>query len=293
MGRPRGHGGSLTINRDGKSFFDVLPRELRDRIYEYTFDNDVRDGHFRYQFKAPQFHLRLVNRQFMHEYDEQTPLETTLYVSARTNQFERTSLGPSDGLPSLATRCTAADVTLYIGDTEGLATDLKGEHWFVQGSLFDRLFNIERFIGLLPRLEDIRVQLDLNFARSFDTIHELTNTWLLKFRHYYQNPSRERSYEPNTDFELHHLGLGYPDLPSCLTSNIPNSEILQRPAILAAFSVSYGRVKKEVRHRQVKRRTRVEATVLAAWESQHGCTLSQSAKKAAGIVDKILDRDSS
>jgi hypothetical protein len=37
----------------------------------------------------------------------------------------------------------------------------------------------------------------------------------------------------------------------------------------------------------------VEATVLAAWKSQHERTLSQSAKEAAGIVDRILDREDS
>lgn len=294
MAPPYDTGGPSSINTDGKSFFDLLPRELRDRIYEYTFDHDIRDEHYRYRFRAPQPLLRLVSRQFMHEYDEQTPHNTTLSVTACTNQFERTQFDPLVEIPPLAARCTVADVTLYIGETDGFATDLRDEQYYVRGSLFSQFSNIDRFIDGLTHLKDIRIQLGLNFAQSFDAIYELMEARLDSFRRSYKERSQECSYLPNVNYELHHLQLSYPDLPSCLTSNIPSSEIIERPAILAAFSFSYGQAKKKVIHdNEIKRRMHVEATVLADWEAQHGCTLSQSAKKAAGIVDDNLDREGS
>jgi len=143
---PGGSSDSTSINKDGKTFFEVLPRELRDRIYEYTFDHDISDDYYRYQFKAPLYHLRLVNRQFMHEYDEQTPNDTTLFVSACTNQFERIDSSLLHGLPRQAFKCTVADVALQIGETDGFARDLKDERYYVQESLFDHLSNIDLFI---------------------------------------------------------------------------------------------------------------------------------------------------
>lgn len=113
-------------------------------------------------------------------------------------------------------------------------------------------------------------------------------------RHIYKERTPDCSFLPNINYELRHLEHSYPDLPNCLTSNIPGSEILERPATLATVSFSYGQPEKTVQHdNEVERRMHVEANVLAAWEAQHGCTLSQSAKKAAGIMDTILDREGS
>ena len=185
-------------------------------------------------------------------------------------------------------------MTLYIAETDGFAEDLRDERYHVQDLVFDHLSNIDGFIDRLPRVQNIRAHLNLNFAQSFDMVHEHMNICLDSFRHYYEEPSPEQSYLPDITFELGHLELSYPDLPSCLTSSIPDSEILERPAILAKFRFTYGQAEQNVRYDdEVKRRMHVEAAVLAAWEAQHGCTLSKSAKKAAGIVDEILDREGS
>lgn len=176
-------------------------------------------------------------------------------------------------------------MTLYIAETDGFAEDLRDERYYVQDLVFDHLSNIDGFIDRLPRLQSIRAQLNLNFAQRFDMVHEHMDICLDSFRHYYEEPSPERSYLPDITFELSHLELRYPDLPSCLTSNIPDSEILERPAILAKFWFTYRQAEKNVRHDdEVKRCIHVEAAVLAAWEAQHGCTMSKSVKKAAGIA---------
>lgn len=150
----------------------MLPRELRDHIYEFTFDHNIKDSYYSYRFRAPQPHLRLVGRQFMHEYDEQTLDKATLFITACTNQFERNYWDFSNGLPRLATRCTAADVTLYIAETDGFAEDLRDERYHVQDLVFDHLSNIDGFIDRLPRVQNIRAHLNLNFAQSFDMVHE-------------------------------------------------------------------------------------------------------------------------
>jgi hypothetical protein len=50
MASPHDPGGSSSVNRDGKTFFYVLPRELRDRIHEYTIDHNSCDLYYSYQF---------------------------------------------------------------------------------------------------------------------------------------------------------------------------------------------------------------------------------------------------
>jgi hypothetical protein len=62
-------------NVGGRPFFETLPRELRDAIYDYTFEHMVThqpeiDGDVTFHFHAPISVLRLVSRQFTVEYDE-------------------------------------------------------------------------------------------------------------------------------------------------------------------------------------------------------------------------------
>jgi hypothetical protein len=65
----------LTDNKPG--FFDILPRELRDIVYDSLYqklDNDADLG-LRYQTYTVCTELRLVSRQFKLEYDERTSVD--------------------------------------------------------------------------------------------------------------------------------------------------------------------------------------------------------------------------
>jgi hypothetical protein len=110
----------------------------------------------------------------------------------------------------------------------------------------------------------------------------------------YVRPFIKHSFLPDITVELRHLDLNYSDLPSCLTPNIQGSDILEEPATLATFCYSYGCMEKKTKYQAVvDQRCRVEYEVLEAWEAQHGCTLTKSAKRAAGIDDDDSDEGSS
>lgn len=286
MAPPIDPSGFSSIDRYGKTFFEVLPRELRDRIYEFTFDHNIKDTYYRYQFKAPQPHLRLVSHQFMHEYDEQTPDNATLFVTACTNRFGSPGSDFLDHLPRTATKCTAADVIMYTGETEGFARNVTGEQGAVLSTLGVRFVLVDSITNFLPRLQDLRIIVNLNFAQSFDIVHEYLENCSVCLRFYGGQRCHQVSNSPNVTLELRHLELDFPNLPSCLTPEIPGSEILERSAVLGTFWLSYGHAEKKVKYEdKLKKRTYVEAAVLTAWEAQHGCTLSESAKKGFGISE--------
>jgi hypothetical protein len=69
-----------TVNKKGKSFFEIAPQEVRDLIYDATFHHEAKRGHVTSNFDAPCLHLRLVSRQFKDEYDKQTPKRTKLVL---------------------------------------------------------------------------------------------------------------------------------------------------------------------------------------------------------------------
>jgi hypothetical protein len=298
MATPTDPGGSSSISGDGKSFFEVLPRELRDRVYEYTFDHDIADGLYRYQFRAPHLHLRLVSRQFMHEYDEQTLDDATLFVTPCTDQFtyayDYMYSRVTDRVPRLASRCTALDVSQYVGETNNFFDDINDEEYRVLSSLGERIGDLVLLIERLHRLRDVNIRFSLNFAQDFDRVYGYMEVYLNDYPYQYEQSNMDCSRLPNVTIELRHLDLNYSNLPSCLTPDVPGSDILKQPATLATFCYSYGCKEKKTKYQAViDQRCHVEFAVLSAWEAQHGCTLSKSAKRATGIDYDESDEEGS
>jgi hypothetical protein len=89
-------------NQDGKSFFELVPAEIRDQFYDATMFQNIQRKHLNFSFKAPCPHLRLVNHQFKDEYDERSIWGTTLEVSFRAafTEYQR-----HPNTPGLAARC--------------------------------------------------------------------------------------------------------------------------------------------------------------------------------------------
>jgi hypothetical protein len=87
MAPPTDPGEPASVSNGSKSFFDTLPREIRDNIYDYTLDHEVTRHSYHMRFKAPFPHLRLVSRQFKHEYDERSPSNAELVVTDQTLPF--------------------------------------------------------------------------------------------------------------------------------------------------------------------------------------------------------------
>ncbi|GAB7332431.1 hypothetical protein MBLNU13_g04237t2 [Cladosporium sp. NU13] len=75
--------GIAMTNQDGKSFFELVPAEIRDQIYDATMFQTIQRQKVNFQFKAPCPHLRFVSRQFKDEYDARSVWGTNLEVSLR------------------------------------------------------------------------------------------------------------------------------------------------------------------------------------------------------------------
>ena len=283
---PHDPGGSSSINRDGKSFFEVLPRELRDCIYEHTFDNDMKDHCYRYRFRAPQPHLRLVSRQFMHEYDEQAPHDTALFVTGRNDRLICIPYGllGDSAPPRLAGRCTSACTVQNIGETDVFQEDIDNEKDRVLRSLDERINDFCDFIESFPSLQQVDIQFNLNFVQSFDIVYERMTDFLDAFRH----ENGESYLSPNVLVEVRHLNLNFPFLPVSLTSGVQDFDALKYPATLATFYYSHGCEEETTMYEvEIEQSGEVEAALLAAWKSQHECSLIEAARKAAGIRANI------
>ena len=89
-------------NQHGKSFFECLPAEIRDQIYDATMFQNIQRKHLNFSFKAPYPHLRLVSHQFKDEYDERSIWGTTREVSFRAAFTEQVR---HPNAPGLAARC--------------------------------------------------------------------------------------------------------------------------------------------------------------------------------------------
>jgi len=288
MVAPTEPGGAASINSDGKSFFDVLPRELRDRIYEYTFDHDTEDHFYRYYFSAPQPHLRLASRQFMHGYDEQTQTDATLHVVGRNERVTYIYDSPKErSLHPLRPGGTSAEMSQYVGEADFLVDDVASEHYLVRHSLLYRINDFSDFILRLELVREVKIQFNFNFVKSFESLYEHICCFVECFQY-----DREE-VSANITIELRHLELSYPNLPICLNSEIQDLDILKRSATLMTFYYTHGISGERTTYDAViERRRTVEAAVLAAWEEQYGCSLSKSAKKATGIEDDISSVES-
>lgn len=100
-----------TISQAGRSFFELVPREIRDQIYDATLDHDMKHCNIRYQFPAPHLHLRLVSHQFKEEYDERSAGDGTLIVSIPAQPSRVENWLPS--FPKSAISCTSLRVNYY------------------------------------------------------------------------------------------------------------------------------------------------------------------------------------
>ena len=103
--------GMTTTDQGCKTFFELLPPEIRDQIYDATMFQDIQREHLNFRFRAPFLHLRLVSRQFKNEYDRRSIGDTTLEVSFPADFAEKMRrIYP----PGLAARCTSLQLNYLI-----------------------------------------------------------------------------------------------------------------------------------------------------------------------------------
>jgi len=96
----------------GKPFFELLPAEIRDQIYDATMFQNIQRQKFNFQFQAPCLHLRLVSRQFKDEYDSRSIWGTNLKVSFREASAKRFW---TPHAPRLASKYTSIELNCLLG----------------------------------------------------------------------------------------------------------------------------------------------------------------------------------
>lgn len=104
--------GIAMTNQDGKSFFELVPAEIRDQIYDATMFQTIQRQKVNFQFKAPCPHLRFVSRQFKDEYDARSVWGTNLEVSLRQASAKRMR---TPHAPGLASRYTSIQLNCLLG----------------------------------------------------------------------------------------------------------------------------------------------------------------------------------
>jgi len=262
------------------SFFAILPRELRDAIYDYTFEHTVKhrsdtDDDVTFHFHAPISNLRLVSRQFTADYDERFkslwPDGTVLTIFNNSQHSRRSWKG---ACPRLATRCTVlkASRTLFDGcdkhDFESLYALYK--------KVSTHCKDVSDLVADLPHLRRVDVNFNCEFLHHSHIIAQLLQCRLLC--DIFETLPREGTYE------LCYQGLTYP-LPRNLRKlDVPDIDILDAPVTLVAWTQASQR--KYLAHRELEQRLQVEAAVLEAWKTVHGCTLWES----QNILRKAKDR---
>jgi hypothetical protein len=254
-------------NDSAKSFFGMLPRELRDKIYDLTFDYEIETDSYLLQFRASLPHLRLISRQFKDEYDEQTPRNATFSITDRgplppTLRHEILVLSP----PRLATHCTALEITQNMYDTPHTNSSQ------LRTLLHFRCATLTPFITQhLPNLRRVHIRANFNFARNFDLIDDPAAPFedaLDAFRGWYDVSALGNSIEAT--IELRHLDVFRSSDFRDLAPSVLGIEILTETLTLATLWEREGRMKKEFDMEAFCERKSVEERWFAAWRK--ACT---------------------
>jgi hypothetical protein len=284
MAPPTDPGDPAPGGNSSKSFFDMFPREIRDSIYEHTFDHGMTPHLYHMRFQAPLPHLRLVSRQFKQEYDEQSPTNTSLFVTDQSqplNFFYSDAIIAGLVLPRLATRCTVVHITQNLQDQAvEEADDMMDQlvyhcdpiHWW----------QLDQELTLL---REVHVKFNFNFVQNLERLFSHCGQayvcdWFAE--HYW--PREVYRTSPGrriTTVEFSHLGLASHSVPGQLVLGLPSSESLTQPATLGGFECRDTSEEFEMKFHEdvIEQRSAAEAVFVAAWETKHGCPFGESVRK--------------
>jgi hypothetical protein len=280
MAPPTDRGQPASVSNGSKSFFDILPRELRDDIYDHTFDHEATLPEiYHMRFQAPLPHLRLVSRQFKHEYDERSPKDTTLFVTDQRLPSKKLPFVDKASmlLPRLATRCTVLHFTHNLQDQTVMeAGDILGRRvaWFC-GPLGHWL------AFRLPHLQDVHIKCSFNFVQNLakSRLHFRPREVLRRLAREYMRHLSKLGIV--TRIEWSHLGISSHGIPSQLMLDLPSLESLTESVALGRYerpSRCFD-TKWELHEDLIEQRSAAEAVFLAAWETKHGCSFRESVSK--------------
>ena len=260
----------------GTSFFRALPRELRDAVYDYTFEHFVKqqsdtDDDVTFHFHAPVSNLRLVSRQFTAEYDEHyrtfPPRNTLLSIVNNSRGNRQIWYGVC---PQLATRCRELKTirTFFDGGDEYTGT----AHHDVLQKFLTHFHNTVVLVKSMPNFRRVDMRFD------FESLHHAG--YPDKLLYLFHRFSILSTWPAEGRYKIRYQGLTYPQPDKLLELRVPNIDILDAPIVPGTWNQALQM--EQVDRRELEQHLRVEAAVLDAWKAKHGCTLW----KAKGCLGK-------
>ena len=254
----------------GKSFFEVLPRELCDAVYDYTFEHvvkqqsDINDD-VTFHFHAPVSNLRLVSRKFTAEYDERyktfSARNTLLTI---VNNSQNSNRNWHNEFPRLATSCRELKTIRSLFDGRDEYVELAHRNELKK---FPTHFHSTAV--LVKRLPLLR-QVDMRFG--FESLHH--PGYFDELLRLFRRLSIFETWPAEGVCELRYEGLTYPQPDKLRELSVPNIDILNAPITLATWNQAWQT--EQVDPRELEQRLRVEVAVLEAWNAKHGCSLWES-----------------
>lgn len=154
-----------TLTDTTPGFFEILPRELRDNVYDLLYDElDDNDSSLRYQTHTARTELRLVSRQFKLEYEERTSVDKQsrhLTVSANISHSCWCEIPVTLPWPRLASRILHLTLVITFCDGEH---SWNGEIWECNADedglgAFCYFDFAKALVDTLPCLQSLRVRL--------------------------------------------------------------------------------------------------------------------------------------
>ena len=251
------------------SFFAALPRELRDAVYDYTFEHVVKqpsdtDDGVTFHFHAPVSNLRFVSRQFTAEYDERykaLPPRNSLLTIVNNSRDNRPTW--HSGCPQLATRCRELKTIRPLFDGRDEYT------WPAKEAILRKfLTHFHTTAALLKRMPLVQ-RVDVRF--DFESLDHSGSPEELPFL--FQQLSFFRIW-PVGKYEIRYQGLKHPHPDKLRELQVPNIDILDTPITLVTWTQALQT--EQVDRRELEQHLRVEAAVLEAWKAKHGCSLWES-----------------
>lgn len=249
-------------SQDGRSFFELVPAEIRDQIYDATMFQNIHREKVIFKFMAPCPHLRLVSRQFKDEYDARSEWGTNLEVSFR--RISARQLQPPNA-PGLALRYTSIRLNCLLG-----------KHTLIcKRSDWDNIAFAckDLILQLAPEgLQHVEVYLVWDSVCMLkDYASQRSTRFLNRLNYLIQNPAYNERVDVRDSGIVFDLKLRYGGLPLLNTAmrskcDVLGAERLKEPVTLGVWSAKdgYFQLDDDRTDEYLRMETVVEAAIQAA-----------------------------
>jgi hypothetical protein len=236
-------------------------------VYDYTFEHFVKQqsgtgDEVSFHFHAPVSDLRLVSRQFTAEYDERyRSFSAKNALLTVVNESRASRVHWHSKCPKLASRCKELKTIRGVFDGRDEYTEFT--HRDNLQKLLTHSHNTEMLVRCMPNLRRVDMRFD------FESLHHSGHPEdILRL---FTRLSMFTTWPAEGRYELYYQGLTHPQPEKLHELRVPNIDILDAPIVFAYWNQA--EQIEQIDQRQLEQRLRVEAAVLEAWKTKHGCSL--------------------